>query len=435
MHTAPIQAISVSADGRFAVTGSDDKTARLWSLVDGSLVRVFRLPVSPNWGGRIFSVALSPDSKMLVVGCYDVHFSLTAAGHFVYAFDVASGKLSRRLGPLPTAIAKLAFSRDGRRLAAGLWGTGGIAVWQYPFTAPPFRDLVYANNTSGIDFAPDGALAVASWDGFLRLYDRNLVLLAKQPAPTRDWPQSVAYSPNGQTLAVGYFSAKAVDYLSPQTLQPINRADASSYANFGIPAISWSADGSTLYAAGQYYSQQSGGAATRLFPVIAWGYQGTSFFAPPDGPHDSIMAVAALPQGGVVYASLEPRWGQYDSYGQTALSLGPVTAEMREKHGANFWASADGRQVWFGLGAGLNQPHLLDVTRMTLSPAPQRPPGFISAITDTLPIQNWYEFVSPLLNNVALQPLVGQASRSLSIAPDKQSLVIGTDTTISRFTA
>ena len=435
MHTAQIQAISVSADGRFAVTGSDDKTARLWSLADGALVRVFRLPVSPNWGGRIFSVALSPDGRTLAVGGFDAHFSLTGTGHFAYVFDVATGKLRQRLGPLPTAIAKLAFSSDGSRLAAGLWGTGGIAVWQYPFTAPPFRDQAYGNNTAGVDFARDGSLATASWDGFLRLYDRNLVLLVKQPAPTRDWPQSVAYSPDGQYLAIGYFSAKAVDYVSPQTLQFINKADASSYANFGIPAISWSADGSTLYAAGQYYSQQTGGAATRIFPVIAWSYRGTSLFDPPDGPHDSIMGLTALPQGGLVYASLEPRWGQYDSNGRSVLSHGPVTAEMREKQGSNFWASADGHQVWFGLGAGLDRPHLLDVTRLTFSPAPQRPAGFISAVTNTLPIENWYEFISPLLNKTMLQPLVGQVSRSLSIAPDNQSFVIGTDTTISRLTA
>ena len=35
MHTAPIRAAAVDAAGRLAVTGSDDKTVRLWSLTDG----------------------------------------------------------------------------------------------------------------------------------------------------------------------------------------------------------------------------------------------------------------------------------------------------------------------------------------------------------------------------------------------------------------
>lgn len=435
MHTGGIQAISVSADGRYAVTGSDDKTARLWSLVDGSLVKVFRLPVSPNWGGRIFSVALSPDARTLAVGGYDAQFALFGTGHFVYLFDVLNGKLIRRLGPMSAGIGKLVFSPDGTRLAAGMWDQGGLAIWQYPFMAPPFQDMTYGHNAAGIDFAPNGSVATASWDGFLRLYDSNLQLVAKQLAPTRDWPQSVAFSPDGQVLAVGYLGAKAVDYVSPQTLLLFNRADASAFANFGIPAIAWSKDGSVLYAGGQYYSQQIAGAASRVFPVIAWGFEETRFFAPPEGPHDSIANLIALPQGGLVYSSLEPRWGQYDASGQSVQSHGPVTAEMREKHGTNFWTSPDGSSVWFGLGAGLDRPHLLDIGRLTFQAAPQQPPGLTSAITTGLPVTNWYEFMSPQFNGVALQPLLGQVARSLSIAPDNQSFVIGTDRTITRFDA
>ncbi len=434
MHTAAIQAVSVSTDGRFAVTGSDDKTARLWSLADGGLIKVFRLPVSANWGGRIFATTLSPDGQMVAVGGWDAHFALTGQGHYVYVFDVASAKLIRRLGPLPTAISRLAFSRDSTKLAAGLWGTGGLAVWQAPFTAPPFRDEFYTNLTGGLDFGPDGALAVASWDGDLRLYDSNLKLLARKAAPTKDWPASVAFSPDGSFLAVSYLYAKAVDYVSPKTLDFSVKASAAS-ANFGIANIAWSRDGATLYAAGRYYSKQSAGAATRIFSVIAWTTTATALFDPPEGPHDTIVGMASLPQGGLIFGSLEPRWGIYDPTGKPLIIKAPVTAEMREKQGGNFWASPDGSAVWFGIGPGLGQPHLFDVTRLSFTSQPDRPQGFVSAIINTLPIENWYEFFSPLLNKTMLKPLEGQISRSLSVAPDNQSFVIGTDTTISRFTA
>src|SRR5438094_595148 len=36
MHTARIETLAVDAGGRFAITGSDDRTARIWSVADGS---------------------------------------------------------------------------------------------------------------------------------------------------------------------------------------------------------------------------------------------------------------------------------------------------------------------------------------------------------------------------------------------------------------
>jgi len=44
MHSAAIKRIGVDRECRLAVTGSVDKTARLWSLPDGRLLQTFRVP-------------------------------------------------------------------------------------------------------------------------------------------------------------------------------------------------------------------------------------------------------------------------------------------------------------------------------------------------------------------------------------------------------
>ena len=59
MHTAPVKTAVVDAAGRFAVTGSYDKTVRVWSLTDGKLLQTIRVPVGPDDVGRIDAVALS----------------------------------------------------------------------------------------------------------------------------------------------------------------------------------------------------------------------------------------------------------------------------------------------------------------------------------------------------------------------------------------
>jgi WD40 repeat protein len=52
MHTAPLMSAAVDAIGRYAVTGSEDKTVRVWALTDGRLARTIRLPAGPGGSAR-----------------------------------------------------------------------------------------------------------------------------------------------------------------------------------------------------------------------------------------------------------------------------------------------------------------------------------------------------------------------------------------------
>ena len=68
MHTGPINSADADADGRWAVTGSSDKTVRVWSLADGTLPRTIRLPAGPGEIGEVFAVAMSPDGALIAAG-------------------------------------------------------------------------------------------------------------------------------------------------------------------------------------------------------------------------------------------------------------------------------------------------------------------------------------------------------------------------------
>lgn len=60
-HTSYVTAICVTADGRFAATGSHDRTIRVWDLADGSCVRVLS-------GHTADSLSLSGDARSLLSG-------------------------------------------------------------------------------------------------------------------------------------------------------------------------------------------------------------------------------------------------------------------------------------------------------------------------------------------------------------------------------
>src|SRR5687768_1915652 len=55
MHTARINDIALDPAGRFLVTASDDKTARIWELPSGNLLRVLRVPVGAGNEGLLYS--------------------------------------------------------------------------------------------------------------------------------------------------------------------------------------------------------------------------------------------------------------------------------------------------------------------------------------------------------------------------------------------
>ena len=67
-HTARINRIGVDAAGRWLVTASVDKTARVWDLKTGDLVRVLRPPIGEGNEGKLFAAALSPDGRTVAVG-------------------------------------------------------------------------------------------------------------------------------------------------------------------------------------------------------------------------------------------------------------------------------------------------------------------------------------------------------------------------------
>ena len=111
MHTAIARHVALSADGKRMVSASYDKTIRVWSLPDGRLENVFRVPIGEGFEGSIFAIALSPDGKTIAVGGW-------MKQKFVYLLDATSGEIIRTLGPNPEVTINLAFSPLGGNLVA-----------------------------------------------------------------------------------------------------------------------------------------------------------------------------------------------------------------------------------------------------------------------------------------------------------------------------
>ena len=118
-HSAGIWGIAIDPSNRILVTGSEDKTARVWDISGrGELLRILRPPVGAGEEGLVFSVALSPDAGTVALGGRTG--SLQQSDACVYLFDRTTGALTRRLGGLPGYINHLAYTSDGRFLVVAM---------------------------------------------------------------------------------------------------------------------------------------------------------------------------------------------------------------------------------------------------------------------------------------------------------------------------
>ena len=420
MHTSTPWRIDADAAGRFLVTGSEDKSVRVWDLASGQLLNTLRVPIGEGNDGKIYCVAMSPDGELVAAAGWTGYD--WEGQNSIYLFERRSGQLIRRLPGLPQVIKDLAFSPDGSRLAATLGAASGLRVFRMPDGQELGKDASYGGDSAGAAFAKDGRLVTSSFDGRIRLYDRDLRLLAAVPAPGGKRPFSVAFSPDGRRIAVGYEDVPRVDVLDASDLRSLYEPDVRN-TNLALGSVAWSADGSFLYAAGRFRDEEKG-----WQPIRRWEDAGRGAFQDFAGPENTCMDLQALPDGRLAFASADPAWGVLDAAGRTVLGQRSDIAIFWHLENG-FHVDAVGSSLRFAYELRGRRPagFSLSERRIVLDPPPdpRLAPPIIS--NPGLEVTGWQGTADPRLAGgpLGLEPL--EVARSLALALDGQSFLLGTE--------
>jgi len=429
MHTAVIMRMATDAAGRWAVTASQDRTARVWDVASARQVAVLRPPQDDDNEGKLFAAAMSPDGQLVAVAGRTKLGS--RKGHTIYLFDRASARLLRRTQDLPDPVLHLAFAPDGRWLAAALQGKGGLRLYDTASGAERGRDNGVGDNAYSVHFSPDGKRLVAtSFDGQVRLHDvgeqgtMSLLAAARPGGSAR--PHAARFSPDGRHIAIGFDDRPLVQVLDAQTLSVLALPSVAGVSTGNLSRVAWSADGRSLLAGGTWATGD--GHLVRRWLAGDWSRHDDRAVS-----RSTVVDLVTLPTAagsGWLFGSQDPRWGVLDASARVLRARNAAIVDFRGQPD-RLEVSRDGRRVRFG-ARGEATLRSFDVPTRTLEPDGAALPGARTQAPG-LAVSGWRDESEPRLNGERLILDNHETARSLAIAPDGKRLVLGSEWNLRLF--
>jgi WD40 repeat protein len=426
MHTSDIARIDTDAEGRYILTVSKDKTAKLWDAQTGELLHTFRIPIAQGDEGMLYAGAISPDGAIVALAGWTGYAWDNSA--CIYIFNAVTGTMLKRLTKLPDVIIDLEFSPDGKYLAAATDGLRIYSVsdnWRLVKSLTDYKSMSYA---AAWDYS--GRLATVCDDGKVRLYDRKFNLVAQKSfGLAGERPISLAFSPDGSLLAVGYYDSPRLQVLDGKTLQLRYEPDiaGANTTDQGLCVVSFSQDGRYLLAGG-YYKKRSGDKAWRHIRI--WQNQGKGRYTDYPASQNTIIDLKPLKNNDFLVAGTYPDFARMTYAGKKVFYKEAETHDHRSDDRSHFRTNAQGSV--FTVTPYGRSPLMFDVATRTLSTGHTLPNlSSLSGYTDQiagLTVTDWKSTYSPKINGRNVQFLRElEICRSTDVASTNKRAILGTD--------
>jgi WD40 repeat protein len=377
-HMALIRGLVFTPDGRTLISGSDDKTIRVWDTETGRITRTIRGEIGDGDPGKIYALALSRDGRLLAAGGRTG--GTEAEGQPIRLYDLETGTMLGVLKGHTGAVLSLDFSPDGDRLVSG--GTDDIAiVWDVRTKTPLHRLSGHQGDVNAARFTADSsAVVTASDDDTLKVWRVDDGTLLKTMTGHTDKVVALAVSIRDGTVASGSLdgTVRLWDLRGGRTLKQINQGTE-------VMSLAFSPDGRRLISG-------VGRAPYRCHVYDTGSGEEVAAYA----GHDNIVLAAAVAPDGLTAATAGGDNNEIHLWDvQTGKQIRALVGVGRAVWSVGF--SPDGRSIAWGVQKGhgsVAQPGPLAFTLRLPAPGaalgepkPLRSPeGFVRAVTQMGPL-------------------------------------------------
>ena len=227
-HFLLVASVAFSPDGSRIVSGSWDRTVKVWDASTGKELASFT-----EHSDLVKSVAFSPDGSRIAAGSKD---------KTVKVWDASTGKELASLTGHSNEVTSVAFSPDGSRIASGSWDRT-VKVWDAATGKELANFTGYSSGVTSVAFSPDGSRIVSgSWDETVKVWDASTGKELASLAGHSDGVTSVAFSPDGSRIASGSedHTVKVWDASTGKEL-----ASLTGHSD-GVTSVAFSPDGSRI---------------------------------------------------------------------------------------------------------------------------------------------------------------------------------------------
>ncbi|MCX6238204.1 MAG: WD40 repeat domain-containing protein, partial [Bacteroidia bacterium] len=145
-HTSWVNAVSITPDGKRALSGSNDKTCILWDLETGQVVKTLS-----GQTDTVSAVSITPDGKRALSGSWD---------NTCILWDLETGQAVKTLTGHTYPVEAVSITPDGKRALSGSWDKTCI-LWDME-TGQAVKTLSgHTSAVSAVSITPDGKRALS----------------------------------------------------------------------------------------------------------------------------------------------------------------------------------------------------------------------------------------------------------------------------------